>query len=66
MQSLAEALPEQQARVRKVLGHYKEIGEVGRFGSIMIENSLLMTDKSILSGDVGAMIEAYQDLKDIK
>jgi hypothetical protein len=66
MTSLAEALPKQQARVRKVLGHYKEIGPAGSFGAAMIENSLRLTDEAVASGDVGAMISAYKDLKDIK
>jgi hypothetical protein len=66
MPSLAEALPEQQARVREILGHYKEIGDSGKFGATLIENSLRMTDKAVASGDVGAMIAAYEDLKTIK
>jgi hypothetical protein len=66
MPSLAEALPKQQARVREILGHYKEIGEPGMFGATLIENSLRMTDKAVASGDVGAMIAAYEDLKTIK
>jgi hypothetical protein len=66
MTSLAEALPKEQARVREVLGHYKEIGAPGAFGALMIENSLRMTDKAVASGDVGAMIAAYRELKDIK
>jgi hypothetical protein len=66
MTSLAEALPKEQARVREVLGHYKEIGAPGAFGAAMIENSLRMTDEAVASGDVGAMIAAYEDLKDIK
>ena len=66
MTSLAEALPKEQARVRKVLGHYKKIGPVGAFGAAMIENSLRMTDEAVASGDVGVMIAAYEDLKDIK
>jgi hypothetical protein len=66
MTSLAEALPKEQARVREILGHYKEIGAPGAFGAAMIENSLRLTDEAVASGDVGAMISAYKDLKDIK
>jgi hypothetical protein len=64
--SLAELLPEEQARVRVVLGHYKEIGTPGMFGAMMIERSLQEADKAVMSGDVVAMILAYEDLKTIK
>ncbi len=63
--SLGEALPVEMARVREVLGHYKEIGPAGMFGAAMIEQSLRMADQAVMSGDVVAMIRAYQDLKEI-
>jgi hypothetical protein len=66
MTSLAEALPVQQARVRKILGHYKEIGDAGAFGAAMIEHSLSKADKAVMSGDINAMIAAHEELKDIK
>lgn len=66
MESLAEALPKEQARVREVLGYYKEIGPAGMFGSTMIEQSLKKADEASASGDVIAMMRAYEDLKQIK
>jgi hypothetical protein len=66
MGTLAEKLPEEMARVRKVLGHYKEIGPAGMFGAAMIEQSLRKADKAVMSGDLVAMIAAYQDLQEIK
>jgi hypothetical protein len=66
MTSLAEALPEQQARVREVLTHYKEIGDAGKFGAYMIEHSLSKADKAVMSGDINAMIAAHEELKDIE
>jgi hypothetical protein len=66
MTSLAEELPKQQARVRKVLGHYKEIGDAGNFGAAMIENSLRGAAEAVASGDVLAMLAAHEALKDIK
>ena len=33
METLADALPKEMARVRKVLDHYKEIGPAGMFGA---------------------------------
>ena len=64
--SLAEALPQEQARVREVLGHYKEIGPAGMFGARMIEASLQNADVAVMSGDVVAMLRAYTDLKEIE
>lgn len=66
METLAEALPKEQARVREVLGHYKEIGPPGRFGAMMIERSLQAADKAVMSGDPVAMMRALKDLQGIK
>ena len=66
METLGTALPKEQARVRTVLGHYKEIGPAGAFGALMIENSLQAADQAIISGDLTAMIRAYKDLKSIQ
>ena len=66
MHTLGEKLPEEQARVREVLGYYKEIGPAGLFGAKMIEQSLRKADEAVMSGDVVAMIAAYNDLKDIQ
>lgn len=65
-ESLGEALPEQQARVREILGHYKALGTPGIFGALMIEHSLREADRAVMSGDPVAMLRAYEDLKSIK
>ena len=64
-ESLAEALPKEQARVREVLGHYKAIGPAGAFGAAMIEVELAKADRAAASGDVVAMLRAFQSLKEI-
>ena len=64
--TLGEALPKQQARVREVLGHYKEIGPAGAIGAAMIEASLRNADQAVMSGDPVAMLRAYEDLKGIE
>lgn len=64
-ESLAEALPKEQARVREVLGHYKEIGPAGFFGASMIEVELAKADRAAASGDVVAMLRALESLKEI-
>jgi hypothetical protein len=66
METLGDALPKEMARVREVMGYYKEIGMAGVFGLMMIEQSLRRADAAILSGDVAEMIKAYEDLKSIK
>jgi hypothetical protein len=64
-ESLAEALPREQARVREILGHYKEIGPAGVFGAAFIEADLREADQAVMSGDVVRMIRAYEKLKEI-
>lgn len=66
METLAEALPKEQARVREVLGHYKEIGPAGAFGAAMIEHDLRTADAAVMSGDVVAMLRAFETLKQIE
>lgn len=66
MNTLADALPQEQARVRVVLGHFKEIGPAGMFGAAMIERSLRKADMAATSGDVVAMVVALKDLQSIR
>lgn len=65
-ESLGEALPKEQARVREILGFYKEIGPAGAFGAAMIEQDLRRADEAVISGDLVAMIQAYNTLREIK
>lgn len=65
-ESLAEAMPKEMARVRQVLGYYKEIGPAGMVGAAFIEQDLREADAAVMSGDVVRMLTAYQKLKDIK
>jgi hypothetical protein len=65
-QSLAEALPKECARVREVLGHYKEIGPAGAIAAMFIEQDLQAADQAMVSGDVIAMLQALKKLEGIK
>mgnify|MGYP000753320499 CR=1 FL=1 len=65
-QTLADAIPVEQARVREVLGHYRDIGPNGRFGAIMIERDLAAMDRAVVSGDLVEMIQCYQKLREIE
>ena len=62
-ESLGEAFPVEQARVRKLLTVYKELGPVGSFGAMMLEQTLARADKAAISGDVVAMIKSYKELE---
>lgn len=64
--TLADALPAEMARVREVLGHYREIGAAGMFGAAMIEQDLRAADRAVMSGDVVAMIRALEVLRGIE
>ena len=64
--TLGEEMPKEMARVRTVLGYYKEIGPAGSFGAAMIEQSLQAADKAVMEGDLVGMIRAYKDLTEIK
>ena len=60
---LGEAYPKEQARLRVILGHYKEIGLAGCIGVMLIESSLQAADEAAISGDVAAMIAAFEDMQ---
>lgn len=62
-ETLADALPKEQARVRKVLAAYQEIGPVGMFAAAFIEQDLQAADKAVMSGDVVEMLRCLQVLK---
>jgi hypothetical protein len=64
--SLGNAIPREQARVREVLAAYKEIGPSGAFGAMMIERDLAAMDRAVISGDIAEMIRCYQVLKGIE
>ena len=65
IETLADALPKECARVREVLGYYKELGPVGAIGAAFIEQDLKDADRAMVSGDVVAMVFALQTLRGI-
>ena len=64
-ESLGEAYPKEQARMRTVLGHYKEIGPEGQFGATMIEDVLRRADEAAVAGDLAQMIRRFQEMKGV-
>ncbi len=63
METLGDAYPKEQARVRELLGLYKELGPSGVFGATMIEADLKEADAAAVSGDLARMIRAFNELK---
>lgn len=66
MTSLGEQYPLEQARCRRIFGHFREIGPAGAFGAMMIEQTLQRADAAAISGDLVEIIAAFQDMKEIK
>lgn len=62
METLAEALPKEQQRVRELLPIYDAI-PAGVFAAIMMRQSLMRAEQAASTGDVVAMLAAYEDLK---
>ncbi len=65
-ESLGEAFPKELARVREVLGAYKQIGMPGMFGAAMIEGLLRVADQAVIEGDLPKMISVYKELKQVE
>lgn len=63
--NLMEGLINEMNRAREVKAMYDEIPQ-GKFGSIMIQQSIKAAEKSISDNDVIAMLKAYNDLKEIE
>lgn len=68
MSVLGEEFLKEQARVRELVLQYRDpmLNGAGNIAAIMMENSLREADKAVMSGDVIAMIKAYEDLKGYK
>jgi hypothetical protein len=65
MESLGEALPKEQARVRELIIRYRypELKGAGELAARVMEHSLKVADQAVMSGDIEAMIRSYVDLK---
>jgi hypothetical protein len=66
IRTLADALPDEIARVTRILGYYVEIGPVGELGAMFIRADLDRATRAAASGDVVAMIQALEALKEYK
>jgi len=61
--SLATEYPKEQARVRRLLGFYKELGPAGAFGVMSIEAILREADRASAEHDTVAMLRSFEALK---
>ncbi len=65
MSSLAEALPQEMARVRdELMPQYMAIGPAGAPALAMMRADLDRAAKALASGDVIAMLRVYESLKE--
>ena len=62
-ETLGDALPKEQARVRALLAVYHGLGPTGAFGAAMLEKALRQADAANISGDVVALIKSYEELR---
>jgi len=61
-ESLAEALPKEQARVREIVAIYDTVPG-GALAAFIMRSSLAEAEKAAAAGDVVSMARAYEDLK---
>lgn len=64
-ESLAEALPKEQERVREILAVYDSV-PAGAFAAAMMRQSLSRAERAAASGDVGQMMVSLQELREYK
>ena len=66
IETVADALPKEMVRVRKALGHYREIGPAGTFAATFIERDLRQADEAVMHGDAVQMLRSLVTLRGIK
>jgi len=67
METLADALPREQARCREMLEHALELPpQSGFFLVATLREALAQAERAAASGDVVAILRAYQMLSEFK
>lgn len=66
IKTLGDALPEEIKRCTELLTQYAAIGPAGNFGAAMIRLDIQNGVNALESGDVVAMMAAYEVLKGCK
>jgi hypothetical protein len=64
-ESLGEALPKEQARVRRLILRYRDpmLNGAGNMAAALMEQDLQKADKAVMEGDVVEMIRCFENLK---
>ena len=66
MTTVGDDFPKQQARVRQIQQHAREIGPAGQFLVAMCEAALKNAEAAAISGDLTWILQAYAELKEFK
>jgi hypothetical protein len=61
-QTLADAFPREQERVRELVNVYDEI-PTGAFAAAMLRRILEDSETAAMSGDITAVLRSYEELK---
>lgn len=64
--TLGDAIVEQQARLRVMLAHGKEIGHAGHFYCVIIEETLRRADLAVMEQDLVRMIAILKAMQEMK
>ncbi len=64
METLGDAYPKEQARLRELIAEYTAIGPAGTFGRMIIEDVLKRADKAAIEGDLVAMVRVFKEMKE--
>lgn len=65
-ETIGDEYPRQQARIRMLIGYYREIGPAGNFGAAMLEATLREADAAMASGDIVRVLRALATMKECK
>ena len=64
MSTLGDDFPKEQARLRMIQGHCREIGPAGAVLASIIDECLQRADAAAMSGDVIAMLSLYREMQE--
>jgi hypothetical protein len=64
--TLVEALPKEQARVRALVLQYRDplLNGAGNIAAMLMEQDLQIADKVVIEGDIVGMVSIYKKLKE--
>ncbi len=62
--TVGDDYPVQQARVRRLVGYYKELGPPGAWGAAIMEDLLKRADEAALGDDIVLLLRIYQEMKE--